>query len=303
MNNILIVSDSYTEHMAALSFPFYRHLIDKNIDKIDLLRENHTIQELEMLNTVYPVTLTNNIRDTYSKYVLIFGNNFFFHKVAKYIKHSNNCILHPNPWEYNPTDLKLTQNDIQLFSNIPVILLLTFSDCSSIVNTELLINKVFDEKMISTKKMFLPNTYDFLLNMCNDISPEIGEEFESDDKPKIIVKSIYWNQETINNFPQSQLLSFIEKINPNYTILCLDGDIKNNQLHLDTFHRLFGKAPDMITNSAYYNYSIGEQRNIKVFSIDCCQHNNLYKKSNILETQLFEDIISKIALPKNVYIL
>lgn len=303
MNNILIVSDSYTEHMATLSFPFYKHLIDTNIDIINLLSENHTHQEAELLRTLYPVTLVENIRELYSNYVLIFGDNNFFKRIGKYIKHSDHCIFCPNPWKYNTTDLTLTKKELELVSDTPTILLLTFSDCSSIVNIELLLNKVFDEKKISGKKFFLPSTYNFLCSMYNYDSLELEEEIELNKNPKVIIKSVYWNEEIISTFSQSEIVSFIEKINPDYTILCLDGDKNNNQLHVDTFTRLFGKLPNLTIASAYYDYLIGGQQLVKVYSKDCCQNNSMYEKNDILEKFLYEEIISKMSLPNNVHIL
>lgn len=301
MNNILILSDSYTEHMASLAFPFYNYLLDERISGISLLAENHTVEEARLLNSLFPVTLEDNLCNTYSKCALLFGDNAFFDKVAGHV-HADTCILYPNPWQYAPTDLVLTQSELQLFSNIPVILILTFSNCSSIVNTELSISNAFEKKKIPIKRLFLPGTYDFLYSMHNDISQEAVDEFEPLDNPKVVVKSIYWDQELLISHRRSEIISFIEKIHPDYTILCLDGDSSGNQLQLDMFDHLFGKTPDAIVASAYYNYCIGGQQIINVFSAERC-NNSMYGKNNLLKEQLFREIISKITLPNNVHIL
>lgn len=301
MNNILILSDAYTEHMASLAFPFYKNLLGTAFESVSLLAENHSYKELELLSSAVTITLEESLCNVYSKCTLLFGDNAFFHKVAPHL-HTDNVILHPNPWQYASTDLVLNQNELKLFSNIPVILILTFSSCSPIVNTELALGNAFEEKMIPIKRLFLPRTYDFLYNMRNDLSQEAVDEFEPLDIPKVVIKSVFWDKEYVEQHCRSEFISYIENIDPDYTVLCMDGDIDDNRSQLELFKHLLGKAPDAIVSSAYYDYRVGGQQTIRVFSAERC-NNSLYGKCSLLKERLFSEIVSKIALPDNVHVL
>lgn len=302
MNNIFIISDAHTEHMASLSLPFYKNFIDEYIDSIVLLEENHTTQEIKKLCDTFPVTLTKSIRDTYSKYTLILGDYAFFKRVAKNLNTSV-CLLNPNPWMYNATSLSLSQNEKDIISSKPVVLILTFSNCSAIVNIELALNKVFTKNAILAQKYFLPTTTDFIELIRENNSLEEDVFIDQDTVSEIVIKSVYLNQETTQKVPRSQIVAFIEQISPSYTILCLDGDKKNNQLHLDWYKNLFWKKPDMIIDSAYYEYLIGGRQKVKVFSVEQLNSSILYKKCDEFTQYLLEDILAKLSLPDNIHIL
>ena len=224
MSKLLIVSDSFTEHMAVLSYPNYKKLIEA--DEIVLLGENHNTKELKILNTVYHVSLVDCIEHFDGDKLLVFGDNSLLQKITNRIT-PQEFMLMPNPYNYTATDLTLRETDINQFSSLPTILILTFSSCSNIVNVELLLERVFREKNVELERYYLDNT-------------------------SIILDSMY------ERCP--------ENMSDDYTILCLDSDLASNEIHCEIFNRIFGKTPNVITHSPYYIYQHRDDLNIKVLS-------------------------------------
>ena len=297
MSKLLIVSDSFTEHMAVLSYPNYKKLIVA--DEIVLLGENHNTKELKILNTVYHVSLVDCIEHFDGDKLLVFGDNSLLQKITNRIT-PQEFMLMPNPYNYTATDLTLRETDINQFSSLPTILILTFSSCSNIVNVELLLERVFREKNVELERYYLDNTSIILDSMYERCPENMSDYYFQPYKPQAVIKSIYWDEQVLKKLSFSQIIAYFEKVNPDYTILCLDSDLASNEIHCEIFNRIFGKTPNVITHSPYYIYQHRDDLNIKVLSQN--------SEETIISEWMKQDewinkMISKLSLPINIDIL
>lgn len=297
MSKLLMISDSFTEHMMVLAYPSYKCLMEA--EEIVLLAENHNTTESKILNAVYPVSLIDSIEHFDGDKLLVFGDNRLLKKVSNRIT-PHEFVLMPNPYNYTATNLSLRETDISHFLSLPTILVLTFSNCSNIVNVELLLEGAFRDKNVEIERHYTDKTFVILEAMYNKSPENISDYFFQPHKPQVAIKSVYLDEQVLKQSSFSQIITFFEKINPDYTILCLDADISLNEIHLEIFKRIFGKIPNTITKSSYYNHKLRDDMIAKVFSKDAEETviNNL-----MIQNEWTNNMISKLSLPTGISIL
>ena len=297
MSKLLMISDSFTEHMMVLAYPSYRWLMEA--EEIVLLAENHNTKELKILNTVYPVSLIDSIDHFDGDKLLVFGDNSLLQKIPNIIT-PQEFMLTPSPYNYTSTDLSLSETDITQFSSLPTILILTFSSCSSIVNVELLLEKAFRERNVEIERHYMDKTDIFLDAMYEKCPENMFDYFFNSYKPQVVIKSVYLDEHILKELSFSQIIAYFEKIAPDYTILCLDSDLISNKIHCEMFNRIFGQMPNIIISSPYYMYQHRDDLTFKVLS----QNSEKFIISEwIKKDEWINNMISKISLPINIDIL
>lgn len=297
MSKLLMISDSFTEHMMALAYPNYKYLLEA--EEIALLTENHNTAELTILNASYPVSLIDCIEHFDGNKLLVFGDDKLLKKISGRIA-PNEFVLIPSPCNYVATDLLLKETDISQFLSLPTILVLTFSNCSNIVNIELLLEGAFREKDIKIERHYTDKTIGLLDAMYSKSPEDISDYFFQSPKPQIVVKSVYLDEKTLKESPFSQIVAYFEKINPDYTILCLDADIRLNEIHLETFKRIFGKKPNKLTRSSYYQHNLRDGTVAKVFSKGS---EEAVINELMTQNEWVSKMISQLSLPTDIKIL
>lgn len=297
MKKILILSDSFSEYMCASSFGVLKSTIDKDIGEIVLLEEKHASYEVSIIKDIFPVTLAKSLTEgiEMSDYVLTLAGDVRKYDFRDFID-SKTFIECCNPWSYdkNMQSFSLNNSERVFYKKSPVILILSFSRCSQIVNAELLIHSIFRKHGIPIYEDFLPFTKEFLR--------EIGFENKIQNMDGILVKTVFMDRSSLKSKPLSEILHCFEDINPNYTIFCLDSDQNTYMSDMAAYRRIFGKEPDKITVSSFFDYSI-ERLSFKV-------NNSFYRSGKDLQDVfksdgniLYENIMARFSLPNDVYIL
>lgn len=301
MNSCFVFSNSF---FARTVLKDLEYLLNKSIDKIYLLRENHSQDEIFYFNHCnynFKIQLVDTIEEgiLQSNIIVISKDDNIPLKYIDYVtlqaqKQKKQCFCINNPWISETTE---ELGSFEWNKNIPTILIMGVGVSSQLFCMEMLINKILSKNNIRFSQRYSESTKQLLnqLPSKRNLNPNVTYSIsDTNNDSQINVITLCLKNE-ISDIRFN--IDNIRRISPDFTVLQTNIDF--DQYHVAKGFMEYGGLTmlDVIVKSNYY--SSGN------YNVLCKLHresteNVEYLHDNELEKKLEFMIFSKLSLPLNV---
>lgn len=299
MTRVFIFANSFTAKTIALSI---NEILNKHIDEVILLSENHEEYEFNELMKDINIRFFDNIEQSVfaSDIVLIcITPNIPLNKIS-YVKSvarkmDKHLIVIECAWNNSlKNEISSYFNNIDLSSCI-IILNISLSQESQQFYGELLLNRILSRTNISFKQFFSQTTMDILqqLNEKQVLNQNLVQQIcRASDHFDVAILSI-----TLGEFKNA--LRYFNAFSPDYVVV--QSDFRGDSIAeiISLLKSQFNVSSDFIIKSHYIQLA-----NAIPFQIYCNQKEestNTYDlETNELPSMLEFDLLSKIALPYGI---
>ena len=301
MNSCFVFSNSF---FARTVLKDLEYLLNKSIDKIYLLRENHSQDEIFYFNHCnynFKIQLVDTIEEgiLQSNIIVISKDDNIPLKYIDYVtlqaqKQKKQCFCINNPWILETTE---ELGSFEWNKNIPTILIMGVGVSSQLFCMEMLINKILSKNNIRFSQRYSESTKQLLnqLPSKRNLNPNVTYSIsDTNNDSQINVITLCLKNE-ISDIRFN--IDNIRRISPDFTVLQTNIDF--DQYHVAKGFMEYGGLTmlDVIVKSNYY--SSGN------YNVLCKLHresteNVEYLHDNELEKKLEFMIFSKLSLPLNV---
>lgn len=309
MKNIFILSNSFTERTILYHLDY---IFDFSINHVFILKENHDITEEFDSNNI-KVIISDDINECVlnSDIIFILKNDNIPKKTIKIVETlvknlKKEIICIANPWYEDIADENILNENIK-YNNVPVILQIFVGQFTQNYCTEILLNKILSNKNVKFIQEFSKETESLIkqLKIYNILNNNILKCKESkSEEYNVVVKSLH-----INNIYDLQkdkkLFEIISYLAPNYVIINTHFNFNIDEKIYDLFIYKYNINLNTIIKSQYLLDQQNERATYCNKDIYFRKsHKNIYSiNSKNLEKNLVLDLFSKIALPKDVFII
>lgn len=302
MLSIFVFSNSFIERMIIWNLDF---LLKCKINKICLLKENHSSEDVSLHNYAYNILICNTLEECIlnSDIVLIIKNKnlpeISIDKILQYVKiHKKEIHIISNPFTEYPVHFndEPFNSMKQEFERKPVILTVSLGIVTQPYCIEILMDKMFLQQKIRIKHLYTKQTMDFFvdLNTCGLLNKSIAKKIH---KPQyyndyeIIICSINIGDDIYNI---TKYMDTIRSIQADYVILQVDKKFDDYENAINFFKYGCLSPINIIVKSKYI--TINNKNYVYIYSSNS---DSIAKdiESPSLASELYEDILLKISLP------
>lgn len=304
MNNILLISNSYNDYLLSC---VVRCVASNKFDDIALLEEFHDKNEVRLAYGEH-VILYRNIYEGIKncRSVLLLKDEYQRKDILENIKKicydcNNELLVLDNPFiKYKATDMEHSR--ILDYDKKPVIMIISCGAVDAHSHVEMIINKILLSFNVKFIQIF-EETTKILFNSLLEVGLH-NNKFENSEDFQIIVETVVLDTKDIFGVHNDMTFDKIRRSNPDYLLLCCDGDfdIKINELVNIIKYRCAAKI-NKIVYSCFREF-VQDNKNRKAIFLTL----NDLKKDFIICNKLFEenikaDIISVMAMPNNIRVI
>ncbi len=313
MKNIFIISNAYASSNIISSLDY---VLDTKIESVFLLSEFHQKTDLFWNSNAFNINICEDPIKCVEKADLIIQIKDQFGRIKSDAildiarKHDKKTVSIFNPWELEShSDIdKNSRDDKQ--NNTPTILIISAGPYAQLYCVETLLNREFSnhgitikQKFSSEAKCFFKILKDNNININNQVINSINTKSNNNFNVFIEGKT-YYIFDSISDC--EKLYAWIKQHKPDYIILITNLDKVDFTSIAESFYIRYGKnidciiQPQFISASVLYDISrpiyIGKATG-HYFSADLKDSIDDFCKG------LYENIVTKITLPKDVNIL
>lgn len=305
MKNISIIANSYLARTLTYDIEY---LLGCHVKNVFLLKENHTTFEFIDNHSKVNFILCDNIEYmiAQSDLVLFFKNSFFPITLLKRI----NFMSSNNPEKFiiiEEGEGVLTDINIDIIDNMnmPMILLISYSDFTQQLCTEIMLNKNFNDLNIRIKQDFSKKSETLISGLYeNNIINKniINDNMRELEDCDILIKSI--SADIFGPIDKNLwLLNYITKAKPDYIIINTNCKANINKENLSFFMYRYGYEVNAIISSEFVPVITNAPNPISVYIGQRNEKIQSHHKKQLLKNDIISDILSKISLPSGVKII
>lgn len=295
---IFILSSSILENTI---FSNLYYLINRDITKIIMLRENHTSDEYtdHMKNKVILCNTISEATEICDIAIIILPNDTLYDKYKKIYEYVKTKVL--KTYYLNFENFSNYNNQFPIISNIndiPTILILAIGNFHQVLNLEISLNELFSEKNVDFYQSFSPATTRVLEELKKQklLNHKVERSLCA---PNYDIKIVTWCCTNFQDaFNDLSLLEAVHNTSPSYFFLVSERNIlENEELQNALMNRL-----NCSFNSILYSDYVSIVWDEVATPIRISNDFNLYLNKEKKEL-LWNEILKRIAFPKDVKVI
>ena len=294
MSNVFLLSNSFVVSgiVSQLSY-----LIDRTIETIFVMEENHEDSDFENMNQKVVVCDDINYCIDNSDLVIIIRDNDFPEKTINYVMEKidvteTQSLVLDNPWyntfNRNNSIIEIDKSKI-VNEKTPLVLIVSIGKATQEFETELYINQMLGEIGVSFCQIFAAPSY-YLINELEDVGMlncKIREAVYNCNKVCDLNVVTIKVDSTRNGF--NDLASFLISFQPSFVVLQTEYTVELSNVETIIKSIIFEK-PDIIIKSCFFEYKDGA-------FLKCSSKNETH---NLIQLKSIKDkLLRKLSYPDN----
>ncbi len=302
MNNVFIYANGFVTRTIMYNF---KYLLNSDIEKVILLRENHKVDEQCFDNNIILFDSLDDCLYHCNSVIIIKDKNTPCSKI-EYIKNKTTtdkkkCCEIDNPWTLDslfvPDNITYDFSAFD-FEDHPVILDISVGMLSQQYCVEIMLNEIMYNNNVNFTQLFSEKTRHFLLQLDeynylnNNIANQLHNKYDGND---VFILSVNVGSED----GMRKYYNLFAKIRPDYLILQIGN---NNQEILSIQNAMqYGLFTPLDITIKAHNYFANENIILfckEIYNID--GHKTVDIEDPNLKEKLSFDILSKIGLPEGI---
>lgn len=299
MSNLLFVSNSFDDYILTNISDL---CLDISIENIILLKEYHNCSEFKNRSIV----LSNSLEEAIQKADnIVFLSDSFqnknlrsnIFKLASY--YEKNVLGIKNPWMN--ANQKIESGFLEDYHNKVVILILAF-DARLQTFGEIIINKIMGSFNVGFKQNFSLPTQNLISGLGEIIRKDIVDDGLDSN---IIIESMKLKNSSYANVENYNAYQKIQALNPDYVMLCTNQEYTDemNQEFVNILKYASRTNLNLVLQSDYIYISEWDKHVFLEFPFSYKTDNLLNLQDSNLENMIKNDIVNRLAYPKDISII